>query len=203
MINFNIIQNVLGFIFNKKRFSVYLNDVEVLTGMSVLSYNVNKDSQFIEHPIETGSTIADHHIYNPVEISCKVAMPPKASVIDTYDLSDFIFGKSESFEDTYKLLDSMYKNSVKLRIKTDADVYENMYITGLPSDVDSSTADRQIFYISFKEAITIQPQYIKMAVGSVKNASNASYTKTGEVLPSKMSDETASKSKSWLKGLFG
>ena len=203
MINFNIIQNVLGFIFNKKRFSVYLNDVEVLTGMSVLSYNVNKDSQFIEHPIETGATIADHHIYNPIEISCKVAMPPKASVIDTYDLSDFIFGKSESFEDTYKLLDSMYKNSVKLRIKTDADVYENMYITGLPSDVDSSTADRQIFYISFKEAITIQPQYIKMAVNSVKNASNASYTKTGEVLPSKMSDETASKSKSWLKGLFG
>lgn len=203
MINFNIIQNVLGFIFNKKRFSVYLNDVEVLTGMSVLSYNVNKDSQFIEHPIETGATIADHHIYNPIEISCKVAMPPKASVIDTYDLSDFIFGKSESFEDTYKLLDSMYKNSVKLRIKTDADVYENMYITGLPSDVDSSTADRQIFYISFKEAITIQPQYIKMAVSSVKNASNASYTKTGEVLPSKMSDETASKSKSWLKGLFG
>jgi len=39
-----------------------------------------------------------------------------------------------------------------------------------------------------------------MPVSKVKNASNAGYNKTGEVLPSKMNNENASNTKSWLKG---
>lgn len=203
MINFNIIQNALGFVFNKKRFAVYNQfDDEVFGGMSVLSYNVNNDSQFIEHPIESGAMIADHHIFNPIEITCKVAMPIKSSVLDFPDLQDFIFGTTESFEDTYKQLKDYYKNSVPLKIKTEADVYSNMYITGLPTDVDSNTADRQIFFISFKEALEVEPQYTKMPSNKVKNVSNAGYSKTGEVLPTKMNNENASTTKSWLKGIF-
>ena len=201
MINFNMIQNALGFIFNKKRFAVYNQfDDEVLGGMAVLSYNVTNDSQFIEHPIESGAMIADHHVFNPIEITCKVAMPTKSSILDILDLQDFIFGASESFEDTYNQLKDYYKFSVPLKIKTEADVYSNMYITGLPTDVDSNTADRQIFYITFKEALEVEPQYTKMPVSKVKNASNAGYNKTGEVLPSKMNNENASNTKSWLKG---
>lgn len=202
MISFNLIQNAIGFIFHKKRFAVYQESIEVLKGMSVLSYNVTNDSQFIEHPIESGAMIADHHVFNPIEISCKVAMPPKNSVLDYPDIQDLVFGSSESFEDTYKQLKDIYKNSKKLRIKTEAEVYDNMYITGLPTDVDSNTADRQIFYITFKQALEVEPQYVKLPANKVKNASNSSYSKTGEVLPSKMGDESASQSKSWLKGIF-
>lgn len=199
MINFNLIQNALGFIFNKKRFSVYNTfDNEVFSGMSILSYNVNNDSQFIEHPIETGAKIADHHVFNPIEISCKVAMPPKSSILDIPDIRDFIFGSSERFEDTFNQLKSYYEKSVPLRIKTEADVYDNMYITGMPTDVDSETADRQIFYISFKQALTVEPQYIKMPENKVKNASNSSYVKTAEVLPSKSNY----KFRSLAKGIF-
>ena len=203
MINFNMIQNALGFVFNKKRFAVYNQfDDEVLSGMSVLSYNVNNDSQFIEHPIESGAKISDHHVFNPIEISCKVAMPYKSSILDIPDLQDFVFGSSESFEDTYNQLKDYYRYSVPLRIKTEADVYDNMYISSLPTDVDSSTADRQIFYISFKQALTVEPQYIKMSANKVKNASNASYSKNGEMQASKLNEEASSKSKSWLKGIF-
>lgn len=203
MINFNMIQNALGFVFNKKRFAVYNQfDNEVLGGMSVLSYNVTNDSQFIEHPIESGAMIADHHVFNPIEITCKVAMPYKSSLLDIPDVQDFIFGNSESFDTTYNQLKDYYKSSVPLKIKTEADVYSNMYITGLPTDVDSNTADRQIFYITFKEALEVEPQYTKMPAGKVKNASNAGYNKTGEVLPTKMSNENASNTKSWLKGWF-
>lgn len=203
MINFNMIQNALGFVFNKKRFVVYnqFND-EVLSGMSVLSYNVNNDSQFIEHPIESGAMIADHHVFNPIEITCKVAMPTKSSVLDFPDLQDFIFGTSESFEDTYNQLKDYYKSSVPLRIKTEADVYDNMYITGLPTDLDSNTADRQIFYISFKQALEVEPLYVSMPTNKVNNASNSSYNKLGEKLPTKASNENASSTKSWLKGIF-
>ena len=207
MISFNLIQNALGFIFNKKRFAVYEEpikgyDVEVLKGMSVLSYNVNNDSQFMEHPIESGAKIADHHVFNPIEISCKVAMPPKSSIFDYPDLNDLIFGSSETFEDTYKQLKALYDGSKRVRIKTEADVYDNMYITGLPSDVDSNTADRQIFYITFKQALVVEPQYTKLPSNKVKNGTNASYKKTGEVLPNKMSDDSSKQTKSWLKGIF-
>lgn len=202
MISFNLIQNALGFVFNKKRFAVYNGSSEVLSGMSVLSYNVNDDSQFMEHPIESGAKIADHHVFNPIEISCKVAMPYKNSILDYPDLYDFVLGSTESFEDTYKQLTSFYKESTKLRIKTEANVYDNMYITGLPSDVDSNTADRQIFYITFKQALVVEPQYTKLPSNKVKNGTNASYKKTGEVLPNKMSDDSSKQTKSWLKGIF-
>ena len=184
MINFTVIQNALGFIFNKKRFAVYDEfDNEVLSGMSVLNYNVNNDSSFIEHPIESGATIADHHVFKPVEINCKVAMPPKGKYQDAFSLSDMLYGRAETFENTFKQLTNLYYNSKPLRIKTDANVYTNMYLTSVPSDVSADTADRQIFYLSFKEAITVQPQYVKMPVKKVKNASNASFVKTGEVGP--------------------
>lgn len=202
MISFNLIQNALGFVFNKKRFAVYNGSSEVLSGMSVLSYNVNDDSQFMEHPIESGAKIADHHVFNPIEISCKVAMPYKSSILDYPDLYDLVLGSTESFEDTYKQLTSFYKESTKLRIKTEANVYDNMYITGLPSDVDSNTADRQIFYITFKQALVVEPQYTKLPSNKVKNGTNASYKKTGEVLPNKMSDDSSKQTKSWLKGIF-
>lgn len=203
MINLTLIQNVLGFIFNKKRFAVYSGNNEVLSGMSVLSFNVNNDSQFIEHPIESGATIADHHVFNPIEITCKVAMPPKGLYVTTFSLLDLLYGRAESFENTYKQLTNIYKTSTPLRIKTEANVYTNMYITGVPTDVNPETADRQVFYITFKEAITVQPQYIQMAVNRVKNASNSSYVKTGEVLPSKLSDENSTQMKSILKGWLG
>lgn len=193
MININLIQNALGFIFNEKRFSVYNQfDKEVLNGLSVLNYSVNDDSQFIEHPIETGATIADHHVFNPIEISCKVAMPSKGFLLAERSLEDVLYGRAETFENTYNQLVELYRTSAKLKIKTEANVYTNMYITSMPTDLDVNTADRQIFYITFKEAITVQPQYIKLPVNKIKNPANASYVKTGEVLPQSVSDEQSS-----------
>lgn len=190
MININLIQNALGFIFNEKRFSVYdKRDQEVLGGLSVLNYNVNDDSQFIEHPIETGATIADHHVFNPIGINCRVAMPSKGFLFTDVSLSDMLYGRAETFENTYNQLVELYKTSSPLKIKTEANVYTNMYITSMPTDLDVNTADRQIFNISFKEAITVQPQYIKFPVNKVKNPANASYVKTGEVLPQAVNSE--------------
>lgn len=193
MINVNLIQNALGFIFNEKRFSVYdKKDQEVLGGFSVMSYSVNEDSQFIEHPIETGATIADHHVFNPIEIDCRVAMPPKGFILTDISLVDIVYGRAETFENTYNQLVELYKTSSPLKIKTEANVYTNMYITAMPTDLDVNTADRQIFNITFKEAITVQPQYIKFPVNKVKNPANSSYVKTGEVLPQSVNQEAES-----------
>ena len=182
-LNVNVIQNALGFIYNAKRLIVYRDDKEVLSGMSVLSYSVKDDSQFITHPIETGAVIADHHVFNPIQVTCSVAFPPKGFKWAQISLVDLLYGRGQSFEETFKELSLLYKTSAKLRIKTDADVYDNMYITSIPTDVSPDDADRQIFSITFEQAITVTPQYIKLPAGSVKNASNSSYTKTGEVLP--------------------
>lgn len=206
-LNINTIQNALGFKFNPKRFVVYRNDSEVLAGMSILNYSVRDDSQFVEHPIESGAVIADHHIFNPIEITCNAAFPPKSDKWlgdlgkwTQVSLVDVLYGRAQTFEETYEELATLYRTSATLSIKTDSGVYTNMYITSIPTDVSPENADRQIFSISFKEAITVTPQYIKIDATKAKNASNGSYVKTGEVLPASVSSE---QNKSILSRIFG
>lgn len=191
-LNINVIQNALGFKFNEKRFIVYMNDSELLSGMSVLNYSVRDDSQFATHPIETGSSIADHHVFNPVQISCYVAFPPKGLKWAQISVVDLLYGRGQTFDETFNELQTLYKTSAKLTIKTDAKVYENMYITSIPSDVSPDTADRQIFNITFEQALMVMPQYIKMPANQVKNPSNSSSVKSGELLPEKV-EETSDK----------
>lgn len=190
-LNINVIQNALGFIFNQKRFIVYQNDSELLSGMSVLNYSVRDDSQFATHPIETGASIADHHIFNPIQISCNAAFPPKGLKLAQVSLVDILYGRGQTFDETYNELKTLYETSAKLTIKTDARVYENMYITSIPSDVSPENVDRQIFSITFEQALMVMPQYIDMPANQVKNPSNASSKKSGEVLASKADTKTS------------
>ena len=201
-LNLNVIQNALGFKFNEKRFIVYQNDNELLGGMSVLNYSVRDDSDFATHPIETGAKIADHHIFNPVQITCNAAFPPKGFKWAQVSVVDLLYGRGQTFEETYKELTTLYKTSAKLTIKTDANVYENMYITSIPSDVSPDNADRQIFSITFEQAKMVMPQYIKLPANKVKNHSNSSFVKSGEVLPTKVENTSTNKSilASWIKG---
>lgn len=206
-LNLNTIQNALGFKFNPKRFVIYLNNSEVLAGMSVLNYSVRDDSQFIEHPIESGAVIADHHVFNPIEITCNVAFPPKSDKWlgdlgkwTQVSLVDVLYGRGQTFDETFKELATLYSTSTNLSIKTDSGIYTNMYITSIPTDVSPDNADRQIFQITFKEAITVTPQYIKIDATKARNASNGSYVKTGEVLPANVSSE---QNKSVLEILLG
>lgn len=189
-LNINVIQNALGFKFNEKRFIVYQDDSELLGGMSVLNYSVRDDSQFATHPLEDGATIADHHIFNPVQITCNVAFPPKGYKWAQVSIVDLLYGRGQTFDETFAELKTLYKTSAKLRIKTDAQVYENMYITSIPSDVAPDTADRQIFSITFEQAFMVTPQYIQMPANQVRNPANASYKKSGEVLPSNADTST-------------
>lgn len=183
-LNINVIQNALGFKFNEKRFIVYQDDNELLGGMSVLNYSVRDDSQFATHPLEDGATIADHHIFNPVQITCNVAFPPKGFKWAQVSVVDLLYGRGQTFDETFTELKTLYKTSAKLRIKTDAQVYENMYITSIPSDVSPDNVDRQIFSLTFEQAFMVTPQYIQMSANQVRNPANASYKKSGEVLPS-------------------
>ena len=202
-LNLNVIQNALGFKFNEKRFIVYMNDSELLSGMSVLNYSVRDDSQFATHPIETGATIADHHIFNPVQITCNAAFPPKGFKWAQVSIVDLLYGRGQTFDETFNELETLYKTSAKLTIKTDAKVYENMYLTSIPSDVSPDNADRQIFSITFEQALMAMPQYVQMSVSQVKNPSNASYVKGGEKLPAKADERTKTALKKGLDGIFG
>lgn len=178
----NLIQNILGFIFNEKDFAIYSGNKEVLQGISVLSYSVLDDSKIMEHPLEDGSVVADHQVFNPREISCQVAFPNKGIMLLNTDIWSVITGEAVSFEDTYSELTYLYKNSVPLSIKTHANQYTNMYITSIPSDVSPETIDRQIFTIQFKEAQTVSPVYVKILSSVCKNKSSASFVSSGEVL---------------------
>lgn len=182
-LNLNVIQNALGFIFNSKRLIIYRDDREVLSGMSVLNYSVRDDSQFITHPIETGATISDHHVFNPIQIMLSAAFPPKGFALAQISIVDLLYGRGQTFEETFEQLSLLYKTSAKLTIKTDADVYENMYITSIPTNISPENADRQIFNITFEQALTVSPQYITLKASQVKNPANASFKKTGETQP--------------------
>lgn len=177
----NLIQNALGFIFNKKNFSIYDSSKEILTSISVLRYSVLDDSQIMKSPIESGVLVSDQQIFNPIEISCEVAFPSKDSAIERLSIDDLINGSTQSFEDAFKELQYYYKNSLPVQVKTKAKVYPNMYITSIPSDVNPDNIDRQIFSIRFEQTLIVEPEYVKIPSKSVNNKSNASVVKSGEV----------------------
>lgn len=167
LLSFNLGLNVLGVIMPDKNVAIYNGPVEVLTGnmvfsSSILSCNVIDDSKFCEHPIESGVTITDHKVFNPIEIDIRLSLP------------NYLYSA------VYKELKEIYKKSPKLRIKTQTDWYSNMVLQGLPHEEKPENYDRIIFDLHFKEALIVDPKFIKLPATQLKNPENSDTQKLGE-----------------------
>jgi hypothetical protein len=123
---------------------------------------VKPDSKFMDHPGESGITITDHRVFEPVEIELSMIL------------------KAATFRDTYQQVKTAYVGLTALSVQTKADTYANMYIIAMPHDEDPDLFDTISLALKLREVNFVVAQYAQLPASLVSNKSNSSTVKTGQ-----------------------
>lgn len=123
---------------------------------------IRDGSKLMKHPIETGGTIADHRVFEPIGIELSMILDPT------------------EYQNTYQEIKSAYKGNSKLIVQTRVDTYVDMVILEMPHDETGEMADTIAIGLKLEEAVFVDPQYAQLPPSKVKKSSNSSTAKTGQ-----------------------
>lgn len=123
---------------------------------------VRDGSKLMKHPIETGGTIVDHRVFEPIGIELSMILSPA------------------EFQNTYQEIKSAYTGNSKLIVQTRVDTYADMVILEIPHDETGEMADTIAMGLKLEQAIFVDPQYAQLPPSKVKKSSNSSTAKTGQ-----------------------
>ncbi len=184
---FNIGLNVYGQLRRKKKVSVWTMATpttparEVLVGSVInkqnrigqevaetlsrstviMSCNIDRPSRLCKHPVESGVTVSDHKIIDPVKCTITIAMPAYYQDIVIKELAEY------------------HQKSTPLSVHDVSGIYNNMVVTNYPNTTDKKTADRLVFNVELEQIIVVDSQYVTLSKEQVANAKNASTVKRG------------------------
>lgn len=85
--------------------------------------NVNESARVMEHTVESGATIVDHRIINPVEVRI-----------------DMLLMRDE-YRATYATIKNLFNQGKLLGVQTRTSTHQNMLISGLPQEEDAELFD--------------------------------------------------------------
>lgn len=121
---------------------------------------VTQPSKVMEHPLETGGTVSDHRVFQPVEIEMTVVVP----------FADF------------PRLQAIYRQTETVAVRTNVGTFDNMIIETLPHDETPDVFDKVAVAMKLREVQFVEAQFQALpprAVGGRGNR-NASTVKRGE-----------------------
>jgi hypothetical protein len=107
----------------------------------IIKVNVKEEAKVMEHPLETGETVSDHAIIQPIEIEMDV------------------FIKGIDYKNTYSIINKLFHDFSLLTVQTNTGTYEKQMISSMPHIESSDIFDGTIINIKMKEALFIEPQY--------------------------------------------
>lgn len=143
---------------------------------------IREGAKLMKHPLETGESISDHIVYEPVGAEISLILDPAEYV------------------DNFQQIKSLFKTAKKLTIQTRVETYENMYILEMPHDESAEMADTVAVAVKFEQAIFVDPQYQQLPPSKVKKSSSSSTAKTGQ---KQGGDASASQSSAAYDLIFG
>lgn len=100
---------------------------------------VRETSKVMEHPVESGVVLADHHIINPVEIDVRMIV------------------SSQFYASTYSEIRQNFINATPLAVKTRVGVFSNMIIADMPHEEDPDKYDVITLNLRLKQFIIVVP----------------------------------------------
>lgn len=100
---------------------------------------VRETSKIMQHPVETGNTLSDHHIINPTEIEIPLIL------------------SSQDYSGTFTQIRQAFLNATLLSVKTRVGVYSDMIIADMPHEEDADMYDVITIGLHLKQAIFILP----------------------------------------------
>lgn len=131
----------------------------------MMQVNIKEEAKVMEHPIETGETITDHAITQPVEIELDIFVP------------------SFSYKNTYNIVNKIFLDFTLVNVQTNTATYTNQLISSMPHAESAEMIDSTVIHLKLKQALFIQPQYGEVPI-SPKNPNNGSTNDRGVQNPS-------------------
>lgn len=125
-------------------------DVVAITGANFLPLfasarplvaTVTETAALMEHPLETGALIADHIVFDPIEIELPCVM----------------VGEVE-YRNTYALIKATFRAGTLLTVVTRTGSYPNMVIAEIPHEETPAQYDAIGMTIRFREAHFVTPK---------------------------------------------
>lgn len=147
-----------------------------------LKATVTQPSKVMEHPLETGATVADHRVFQPVEIELTLVIP-------------FV---------NFQRLRAIHKQAETITVRTNAGTFENMVIETLPHDETTDVFDKIATAVKLREVVFVDTQFQALppkAAGGKGNR-NTSTAKKGSQ-SGKPASATTQRKASVLYGLLG
>lgn len=127
--------------------------------LSIIDMAISEGAQVMTHPLEDGTTRADHQIILPVEITANIAL------------------KSGVYKDLYTMLQDAQKNVDLFMIQTKTATYTDMMIVNYPHIENAKQTNMITVKVAFKELQLADP--VKFTAATVANPSNANTVASG------------------------
>lgn len=125
-----------------------------------LTADLRERSKLMEHPLEDGAVIADHIVFDPLEIRIPL----------------IIVGEAE-YRSTYALIRSTYKAGTLLTVVTRTGSYPNMVIEEMPHQESPEAYDAIRMRLQLREANFVTPK--SGGLSQTKDAKQSSTAKRG------------------------
>lgn len=169
-------QDLVGIFANESYEQLFLN-------ASLMSVSVVNNSKLMTHPLEDGSQVGDHQIFELIRISVPVVL------------------SSADFVTVYRNIEKSFRKNTLYTIQTKVSVYKNMLIESMPHEETVESGIRLVLsFIEFleqKTAVGIAPKYPKDTPTTKKGVQNG-----GNGESSKGNDDAPEKKTSFIKGLY-
>lgn len=139
---------------------VFDGSTQLFQSAKVLKLSVARPSKTMEHPIESGSVISDHHVILPAETTLQFVLDPA------------------TFKSVYLQIERAFESSRLLTVQTKVRRFANVIIQSMPHDESGEFAGTILLGVSLKQVLIASVRE-SMKLGTVKNGRNSSTQKSG------------------------
>lgn len=140
----------------------------LFTGAKPIKAAINESTKVMEHPVETGITITDHKVIQPVEIQLSLILPSGGRF------------SGDTYRSVFQQIKQAYIKGTLLTVQTKAATYRNMIISDMPHDEDPEMYDAIALAVRLREVLFVTATFGTLPASKVRNKTNASTTQRGQ-----------------------
>jgi hypothetical protein len=138
---------------------------QVFPKARALKLSIGRTSKAMEHPLETGATITDHRIIEPI----------------TGELSMIL--SSVDYRAVYQQVADLFRTGDLLTLQTRVDSFPSMLIEKMPHEESPDVLDGVALALSLKQALFVTPQFSTLPPQKVAKAKDSDTVKRGQQQP--------------------
>jgi len=166
---------------------IFSGTSQVFINARPLRAEIRETSKVMVHPVETGVTVADNHIINPIEINISFMI------------------QSQDYSAIYTQIKQSFLAATSFTIQTRTANYANMIIENMPHSETPEVYNAIVMAINFKEVLIIPPVSVSTTAApanfSPTSPANSNTVSAGLKYPAALSNSNTSAVQSIFTGL--